>query len=185
MPDLALFRNWIEVVALLATMAIAFGMVKRLVGNLAQARLLLGAVFGLFAAYEMFDPLAVAPGIIVDMRAIPVAAAAGFLGLEGTLACLAVALGARGMIGGAGVWAGMVGILAVGIAGRIWAGPLRHRHAPRSGATGRAWPVCIGRHPAIAVSARRDRLADCCPHRTLFRAVAPGRHGYRRPGDRP
>lgn len=114
-------REFAESIACMALLALAYGMLRRRIGARIGADLLLGGVFGSAAVFSMFDPLLIAPGVIVDMRAVPMALAGAFLRTPGALVALAVAIAARSMIGGMGVVAGITGLSIALTGGLFWA----------------------------------------------------------------
>lgn len=115
------FNDFIGTIALIALLSVAYGTAMRWCGNLRLARLLLGASFGGAAVLAMFDPLVVAPGVIADMRNIPIILAGAFLGREGLLVAASMATAMRLGIGGDGAWGGAVGLVLAGLLGLAWA----------------------------------------------------------------
>lgn len=108
-------------VALMALLSVAYGAVIRTDPQRWLGRSVLGALFGLAAILAMNDPVVVAPGVIVDLRTLPVALAGAFLGFEGAAVAAGLALAMRAGIGGAGMQAGCVSILAAASLGLLWA----------------------------------------------------------------
>lgn len=113
-------KTFLEDVAVISLIAIAYGSVRRHLGDGSPARLMLGALFGAMAVFCMYDPLHAAPGIIVDMRSIPMTLSGAFLGPAAALATFAVAGAARFAIGGAGVISGEAGLFFCAMAGVGW-----------------------------------------------------------------
>jgi hypothetical protein len=68
----------------------------------------------------MLDPLSPLPGVIVDMRCVPVALAGAFLGKRGLAVCLALTVAVRLSLGGDGAVAGVAAITVAGLAGLAW-----------------------------------------------------------------
>ncbi|SHJ10303.1 GGDEF domain-containing protein [Wenxinia saemankumensis] len=82
--------------------------------------LLLGLVFGIGAAFVMFNTVEVAPGVIVDSRNLFVAFSGAFLGPIGAAASLLVACGTRLMIGGSGAMIGVGSMVIAAFIGLLW-----------------------------------------------------------------
>jgi diguanylate cyclase len=122
-------KAMLSTIALMAMLAVVFGSVMRRVGNALLAQALLGALFGGAAVLAVHDPLQVAPGIIVDLRGVPVALAGGFLGWPGALVAGSLAAVMRLQAGGAAAFAGVVGIAVAAGAGLAWARLNRGRDA--------------------------------------------------------
>ena len=121
MLALDVLLRWFDVVAQLTALSVLLGPMKKIVTSRSLTRVVLGGACGGFSSLEMLQPLVAAPGIILDLRTLPVAIAAGFLGRSGAVAALAVALVTRESIGGAGATAGMLGLIVVSVAGLAWA----------------------------------------------------------------
>lgn len=110
------------IVALMALLAVAYGTMIRVRGfeKTPVAQAVVGALFGAAAVLAMYDPLRVAEGVIVDLRNVPMVLAGAFLGGPGAATALLVAAAARIGIGGAGMAAGLAGIVVSGMAGLAW-----------------------------------------------------------------
>lgn len=113
--------RWFDVVAQLTALSVLLGPMKKYVPSRRLTRFALGGSCGAFSSLEMLQPLVAAPGIILDLRTLPVAIAAGLLGRGGCTAALAVAVVTRLSIGGAGAYAGVSGLITVALAGLFWA----------------------------------------------------------------
>ena len=129
--DPAVLKDMMGTVALLALLAVAYGSVMRAFVRPALAQAVLGTLFGGAAVLSMLDPIVVAPGVILDLRIVPVILSAAFLGLPGAAATLLVAGAGRLWIGGAGAGVGVIGIILATLAGLAWAGLARRN--PRLG----------------------------------------------------
>lgn len=116
-----ILMRWFDVVAQLTALSILLGPMKRFVPSRSLTRLVLGAACGGFASLEMLQPLVPTPGVILDLRTLPVAIAASFLGRGGAGAAVSVALVTRLSIGGAGAIAGVGGLFVVAFGGLLWA----------------------------------------------------------------
>ena len=84
------------------------------------AESLLGILFGVVAVMQMNAPFEPIPGLIIDMRNVPMVLAGAFLGARGMLLCMVLAIAARLQIGGIGALAGVASILIAGAAGAFW-----------------------------------------------------------------
>ena len=109
-------------VGLLALMTLAYGTVLCRLGERPLLRRIgLGLMFGAGGVAAMLQSVPVAPGVYVDVKAVPVALAAPFGGtLAAFLAAGIVATG-RIAVGGAGMLPGVTGILLSGAAGLLMA----------------------------------------------------------------
>ncbi|OYU37451.1 MAG: hypothetical protein CFE33_20775 [Pseudorhodobacter sp. PARRP1] len=113
--------RWFDVVAQLTALSVLLGPMKKYVPSRRLTRFILGGACGGFSSLEMLQPLVAAPGIILDLRTLPVAIAAAFLGRGGGTAALTVAILTRVSIGGVGAYAGVMGLIVVALAGLFWA----------------------------------------------------------------
>ena len=77
----------------------------------------LGMIFGLIAGIEMLTSFAIQPGLIVDLRNVPIALAGAFLGVRGMVAAVGIAVAVRLSLGGVGATSGAIGIAVAGCAG--------------------------------------------------------------------
>lgn len=128
--DFAIALDFLSPLALIAILSWSYGLIRlRLAGD-RMAPVVLGLAFGLVALLQMHAPLSPIPGVIVDLRAVPVALAGAYLGWRGLVACLAVALAARWQIGGIGLLPDLVGIVHAAAAGHLWDRSTR-RNLPR------------------------------------------------------
>ncbi|MFP5515217.1 MAG: GGDEF domain-containing protein [Alphaproteobacteria bacterium] len=102
-------------VGLLALMTLAYGTVLYRLGDRPRLRqICLGLMFGAGGVAAMLQSIPVAPGVYLDVKAVPVALAAPFGGtLAAVLAAGIVAIG-RIAVGGAGMLPGVTGILLAG-----------------------------------------------------------------------
>ena len=80
----------------------------------------LGVLFGTGAVASMFHPIAFAPGISIDPRAVMLILAGPLGGPVATVITVLFATVARILYGGAGVYAGIVGIVIVGGVGLLY-----------------------------------------------------------------
>jgi GGDEF domain-containing protein len=110
----------------LTTLAWWYGAFRRWPFNGAAGSLMMGAAFGLVAILQMQGPIEPVPGMIIDLRVVPIALAGAYLGSTGLLACLALSVGARVAIGGVGMEAGVVSMLIAGLAGFAWSALTAH-----------------------------------------------------------
>ena len=119
--------QWAACLSLLAMLASGYGMIGRSRIGDASGRLLLGVFFGGIAVLMMKLEVEPAPGIIVDLRAVPLVLAGAFLGRRGVAACAAMAAMARYDVGGIGTVSGVVSVFLYGGAGLAWARLIRGR----------------------------------------------------------
>ncbi|WP_210529422.1 GGDEF domain-containing protein [Rubellimicrobium arenae] len=106
--------------ALLALLAVVYGVTLRRFGPARGARVALGVVFGAAAILAMGDRIPVTEGVFVDLRNLPVALAGAFLGLPGASVALAMAVAGRLGIGGSGAMAGIASSFIAAAAGLAW-----------------------------------------------------------------
>ncbi|MEM8848768.1 MAG: LytS/YhcK type 5TM receptor domain-containing protein [Pseudomonadota bacterium] len=116
-------------IAMICLLSMAYGTVRRRLPGISLAPQLAGITFGLVAVLQMHAPITPFPGMIIDLRNIPILLAGAFLGARGMLSCLIIAVGARIGIGGVGLASGVVSMILVGGLGLAWdaitAGPKR------------------------------------------------------------
>ena len=105
--------------AVVVMLASLFGLIRSRIPE-ARAQILLGISFGLVAMFQMNAPLNMVPGVIVDMRNVPVALAGAFLGWRAALLCLVMAASMRGYIGGIGMPSGIAAMSIACLAGMMW-----------------------------------------------------------------
>ena len=129
MSHLELLLDFFSTLAMLALLASSYRFVRQTVRSAAATQLLLGVMFGGIAFLQMHVPLTIMPGVIVDMRHVPVLLAGAYLGGFGVLPCVAIAVAARYAIGGVGMEAGVVGLMLAGCNGFAWGEAMRHRIA--------------------------------------------------------
>ncbi|MFX0545833.1 LytS/YhcK type 5TM receptor domain-containing protein [Roseovarius sp. S1116L3] len=114
-----LLPQFIGSLALVAFLSSLYGMV-RIRMRPSRAQTLLGLAFGLVAMLQMSAPLEMLPGVILDMRNVPIALAGAFLGWRGALLCLGMAVVTRASIGGIGMASGIMGMIIACTAGYAW-----------------------------------------------------------------
>ncbi|MEM7710861.1 MAG: LytS/YhcK type 5TM receptor domain-containing protein [Pseudomonadota bacterium] len=122
-------RDFIGSLAVICLLAMAYGTIRRNLPGVALAPQLLGMLFGFVAVLQMYAPIEPFPGMIIDLRVVPVILAGAFLRPQGMVTCLLIAVAGRVSIGGTGMTAGVVTILLAGGVGMAWttitAGPER------------------------------------------------------------
>ncbi|SHH85920.1 LytS/YhcK type 5TM receptor domain-containing protein [Marivita hallyeonensis] len=114
---------WLDLVAalgLVIALGFAYARLRRLVHMPVVAELSLGASFGFVALLEMHHPIEPFPGMIVDLRNVPIALAGAFLGTRGAILTLIIAMAGRAGIGGVGMWSGLLGMMIALAAGALW-----------------------------------------------------------------
>ena len=112
--------DFASTIAVLALLAVPYGMTLRWIGAAPLRNAALGILFGLTAMGAMLHPITLAPGVFFDLRALPVGLAGGFFGPIGALPAVIIAGATRAAIGGIGVIPGLVGIAIAGVAGIAW-----------------------------------------------------------------
>ncbi|SDY19855.1 LytS/YhcK type 5TM receptor domain-containing protein [Citreimonas salinaria] len=120
MIEYPFLAGWAGLLAPLFVVAAGYGRYARAPGERRLLQLGAGCAFGAVAVLLMAMPLRIADGVIVDMRAVPVALAAAFLGLRGGAVALFMAIAMRLWIGGIGTGAGIAALLFGAIAGFAW-----------------------------------------------------------------
>lgn len=112
--------DFVGSLAVLTVLASGYGLIRRKVRDETLANCVTGALFGSVAILQMQMPVTVSDGVIIDMRNVPLALAAAFLGLPGAASALALAIGSRLAIGGTGTEAGITAMLYATVAGFAW-----------------------------------------------------------------
>ncbi len=105
---------------LMALVAISYGSIERLRLHRRVRSALHGACFGFGAMVAMATPVLVADGVILDVRAIMVAMAAAFVGLQAGIIAMVMAALYRLYLGGAGVHVGLITLNLAFVAGLLW-----------------------------------------------------------------
>ena len=116
--------------ALLGMLALAYRTVRRRMPGVRLAPTLLGVLFGGVAVLQMHAPIMPQPGLLIDLRNVPVILAGAFLGIRGLLVCIAVAAAGRIGIGGIGWSSGVTAMILCGAGGFAW-NALCHRRRRR------------------------------------------------------
>lgn len=163
----------------LALVAVLYGIIRRLdIGRHVQW-IALGVLFGSGAILAMLTSAPVAPGVLIDTRAIMVGLAGAFAGTLAGLVAGAIAILFRLWLGGAGVTLGSASIAIAMIAGIAWAKLLPRRR--RDGLFGLLLlGVAIALHSLVALLSPRlgaDFLALFFPliwSTSLFATLALG-----------
>ncbi|MEM7641819.1 MAG: LytS/YhcK type 5TM receptor domain-containing protein [Pseudomonadota bacterium] len=124
-------------VAMICLLSMAYGLVRRRLPGISLAPQLAGIAFGFVAVLQMHSPITPFPGMIIDLRNIPILLAGAFLGPRGMLSCLVIAAGARIGIGGVGLASGVVSMILVGALGLAW-------DAMTTGPARRGWKAMFG-----------------------------------------
>ncbi|WP_371154891.1 LytS/YhcK type 5TM receptor domain-containing protein [Jannaschia sp. 2305UL9-9] len=107
-------------IILLGLLAYGYGAIRRHLPGTKLAPQVLGGLFGIVAFIQMQVPLEPIPGLIVDLRAVPIVLAGAFLGLRGLLIAILIAASARMIIGGVGWVSGVGAIMIAGTIGVVW-----------------------------------------------------------------
>lgn len=112
---------------ILAMLAVAYGALYRVLPDKRLFEPSMGTLFGLVALVQMYSPIQPVPGLLIDMRNVPVILAGAFLGARGLLPCLLIAVLARWYAGGVGAVSGIMAVMTAGGIGLIWFGILARR----------------------------------------------------------
>lgn len=112
--------DFASTIAVLALLAVPYGLALRGIASPAVRNVSLGALFGFAAMGAMLQPVTLEAGVIFDLRALPIGLAGGFLGPLGALPAVAISAATRAMIGGSGMPAGLLSIAIAGAAGVAW-----------------------------------------------------------------
>lgn len=118
--NFALVLDHVSPLAMIAILAWVSGAIGPHRAGARVAPVALGIAFGLVAVLQMQSAFVPVDGVLVDLRAIPLALAGAYLGRGGLAACLAVALAGRAQIGGIGTGADLLAITLAGCAGFVW-----------------------------------------------------------------
>ena len=105
----------------LALFSILYGVIGRRVPAGAPQRVALGLSFGAASLLALTQPIMLAPGVLIDMRHLPIAFAGAFAGPGPLAIALGMGATARLAIGGEGAIAGVAGMAIAGLAGLCWA----------------------------------------------------------------
>ncbi len=127
---LDVLRALVGTVAVMALLAVAYGVAMRAFARPAAAQVTLGLLFGAAAVLAALDPIQVTGGGAVDLRFVPVLLAGVFLSVPGAATALIVALGARLGLGGDDVVAEAASLVVPGLAGPAWGRLLRRLPRP-------------------------------------------------------
>ena len=127
--DASTLLDYFSSLAMLSLLAWSYGYIRRTMEGEAASQAVLGVFFGAIAFLQMSAPMEVLPGLIFDMRAVPVALAGAYLGWRGLVPCAAIAIATRASVGGVGMEAGILGIVIVAFAGLGWGETMRSRRA--------------------------------------------------------
>lgn len=120
-PEFSILLDALASFGLLVLLALAYGLVKRNMTRVWTSQIVLGVLFGIVAAAEMFRPIEPTPGLIIDLRSVPIALAGAFLGWRGALVSVAIAAAVRVEFGGVGMVSGLIGMGIAAMAGLVWA----------------------------------------------------------------
>ncbi|WYK03904.1 diguanylate cyclase [Cereibacter sphaeroides f. sp. denitrificans] len=124
---MALILHLINSFSMMGMIALIYGSVQRLGLSRSVRHLLLGLAFGFGASVQMMQSIAVAPGIIVDSRALFIGFAGAFLGpLGATVALLVSVLVRISLVSAAMPWFAFGSMAASALMGSLWP-VLRHR----------------------------------------------------------
>lgn len=112
--------NFASALAFIVVLTMAYGHVQRRSLSRNTGETVLGFCFGLVALLQMNTPLEPMPGLIIDLRNVPLVLCGAFLGWRGMLACFGVAAAMRFSIGGIGLWSALLAMCIALGAGSLW-----------------------------------------------------------------
>jgi hypothetical protein len=115
--------TWFDLVgslALIFVLSMAYGHIQRLFLSRYYAEILMGVAFGGVAWLQMNMPLEPMDGLIIDLRNVPLALCAAFLGWRASLICFLIAAGTRFHIGGIGLPSAILAMLIVWAVAALW-----------------------------------------------------------------
>lgn len=137
--------NIVDSAAIMASVALLYGTVRRNFRLESVQHVVLGAAFGLGAVTSMLQPIQTAGNVIIDARALFTGFAGAFLGLEGALAALFVAVCGRLAINiSPAALTGVLGMVISTGAGLGW----RHIKPP----AGKSWKCLAGLGALVSLS---------------------------------
>lgn len=107
---------WFDLIgslSLIFVLSMTYGHIQRLFLSQYYAEFLMGLAFGGVAWVQMNMPLEPVEGLIFDLRNVPLALCAAFLGWRASLICFLIAAGTRFQIGGIGLPSAILAMLIV------------------------------------------------------------------------
>ncbi|MGP3697493.1 diguanylate cyclase [Rhodobacter sp. NSM] len=118
---MALILHLINSFAMMGAIALVYGSVQRLNWSRPLRHLLLGLAFGFGASVSIMQSLTIAPGIVIDSRALFIGFAGAFLGPLGASVALVVGIVARVAMDPATVSAlAVTGMICAAVMGSLW-----------------------------------------------------------------
>lgn len=117
--------HFVEPMGMTVILVYTYGCFSRTAPSPTQLSIGMGAVFGLAAMVAMASPLVLGDGIIIDLRNLFVGISAAFFGWRAAVITLFMTILTRLGIGGAGVMAGVTGLMIAASMGLFWAYALR------------------------------------------------------------
>lgn len=129
--SLETLMQFFETVAVLALIPIAYGTLLRWMPEGLHRSVVIGLIFSAGSVIALLQPVTMAPGVHVDMRHLPIAFAGAFAGPVAMAVNLTIAAAMRIWMGGAGVLAGVAGMIVAGSMGLLWGRLLGNRQRSR------------------------------------------------------
>lgn len=117
----------IQPLAIAASLVYCVGLLRRWRINGRLYPVGIGLLFGIAVVISMSDPIPISEGVIVDQRNLYVGLAGALFGWVSGLITFAIAVAMRIYLGGAGVHAGLTGLLLGLCAGLLWRGLIAPR----------------------------------------------------------
>ncbi|GGE54057.1 GGDEF domain-containing protein [Agaricicola taiwanensis] len=125
MTSAELFHSFLNSLGIMSLLGLGYGiLIRRGLGPRITCALA-GCLFGFGAVFSMWQPIMMADGLFVDLRTLFVGSAGAFLGPIGACIAALLAIGARVMKGGVGMYAGIGTILIAWAMGFLWARVVR------------------------------------------------------------
>lgn len=106
--------------AIMGSIAMIYGIVQRSALARRWRHVVLGLAFGAGATLSMMQPVQLMDGVIVDGRTLFIGFAGAFLSPVGAMVALGFGFVARIVIGGGGMWIGLLSMAIAGGMGMLW-----------------------------------------------------------------
>ena len=163
--------QFFQSVAGLALLSILYGVASRRIQSGASRQVAFGVTFGVASLIALANPMMLAPGVQVDMRALPIAFAGAFGGPLAMAIALVMGATMRLAIGGGGAIAGVASMMLAGLAGLWWA-------RTRTERSGKAFASLVLLGTAISVNLVSAFLLPFDMAVEFLRRFAPAMAGF-------
>lgn len=104
----------------LAAVVLAYSLINRYDLKNVSQKSIMGVIFGFCAILTLLQPLSISAGVQIDGRNLFIGFAGAMAGFVGAAIALGIAGFARIIIGGIGVWPGLVSMALCALAGLMW-----------------------------------------------------------------